>query len=146
MSGPALALPPARLGGVVETALYVADLPRARAFYRDVLGCPVLLDTPRLVALDVAGRGVLLLFQQGATDAALPTEGGLVPGHGAAGVQHLAFAVARDAVPAWIARLAAAGVAVESRVRWARGGESVYFRDPDGHSVELATPGLWPTY
>jgi catechol 2,3-dioxygenase-like lactoylglutathione lyase family enzyme len=31
-------------------------------------------------------------------------------------------------------------------VGWPRGGRSVYFRDPDGHSVELATPGLWETY
>ena len=139
-------LPPATLDGVLETALYVDDLPRARAFYVDVLGCTVMLDSSRLVALGVAGRSVLLLFQRGATDAPLPTPGGLVPGHGGAGAQHLAFAVAVDALPAWTARLAAAGVAVESRVRWARGGESLYVRDPDGHSVELVTPGLWPIY
>src|SRR6266702_2021059 len=27
-----------------------------------------------------------------------------------------------------------------------RGGSSIYFRDPDNHSVELATPGLWSIY
>ena len=27
-----------------------------------------------------------------------------------------------------------------------RSGESIYFRDPDGHLLELATPGLWPGY
>ena len=139
-------LPDARLGGVLETALYVDDLPRARDFYAGVLGCATMLDTPRLVALAVAGRGVLLLFQRGATDEPLPTPGGLVPGHGGRGVQHLAFAVAADDLPAWEARLAAAGVPVESRVRWERGGESLYLRDPDGHSVELATPGLWAIY
>ena len=26
------------------------------------------------------------------------------------------------------------------------GGESLYFRDPDGHLLELVTPGLWPNY
>ena len=25
-------------------------------------------------------------------------------------------------------------------------GNSVYFRDPDGHLLELATPGLWWVY
>ena len=140
-------LPPtARLDGVIETALYVADLPRARDFYAGVLGCAVLLDSARLVALDVAGRSVLLLFQRGATSEPLPTPGGVVPGHGGGGAQHLAFAVAPDALDGWAARLGAAGVAVESRVRWPRGGESLYLRDPDGHSVELATPGLWATY
>ena len=44
------------------------------------------------------------------------------------------------------ARLAARGVAIESRIRWSAGGESLYCRDPDGHSVEFATPGLWPSY
>ena len=48
--------------------------------------------------------------------------------------------------PAWEAALAAHGIPIESRVRWSRGGESIYFRDPDGHSVELATPGVWATY
>ena len=36
------------------------------------------------------------------------------------------------------------GIAVEGRTTWSRGGISIYFRDPDGHLVELATPGLWP--
>jgi len=27
-----------------------------------------------------------------------------------------------------------------------RGGHSIYFRDPDGHLLELATPGLWAIY
>ena len=27
-----------------------------------------------------------------------------------------------------------------------RGGSSLYVRDPDGRSVELATPGIWPNY
>jgi catechol 2,3-dioxygenase-like lactoylglutathione lyase family enzyme len=134
------------LDGVLETALYVSDLSRARAFYVDAFDCTVLLDTPRLLALSVAGRSVLLLFQRGATDATLTTPGGVVPGHGASGVQHLAFAIARETVEAWVERLTKAGVAIESRVRWERGGESLYVRDPDGHSVELATPGLWTIY
>lgn len=131
------------LDGVLETALYVDDVGRARDFYRPLLDAELLLDSSRLVALAVAGRQVLLLFQRGATEAALPTPGGVVPGHGATGVQHLAFAIPRHSGDAWAARLAQAGIALESRVRWPKGGESLYFRDPDGHSVELATPGLW---
>ena len=134
------------LGRVVETALYVADLARAHAFYVDVLGASILLDTPRLLALDVHHESVLLLFQRGATLSPLETPGGVVPSHGADGVQHLAFAVAADDLSAWAAHLAEAGVAIESRVKWPRGGESLYVRDPDGHSVEFITPGLWATY
>jgi catechol 2,3-dioxygenase-like lactoylglutathione lyase family enzyme len=58
----------------------------------------------------------------------------------------MAFSIAAGALADWEARLAEAGVAIESRVKWPRGGESIYFRDPDGHVLELATPGLWPGY
>ena len=58
----------------------------------------------------------------------------------------MAFSIAADALADWEARFAEAGVAIESRVKWPRGGESIYFRDPDGHVLELATPGLWPGY
>jgi catechol 2,3-dioxygenase-like lactoylglutathione lyase family enzyme len=38
------------------------------------------------------------------------------------------------------------GVSIEGEMEWPRGGTSLYFRDPDGHLVELATPGLWSIY
>lgn len=134
------------LDRLLETALYVEDLARSRHFYVDVLGCGILLDSSRLLALDVNGRSVLLLFQRGATDEPLPTPGGLVPAHGGSGQLHLAFAIPGEALEAWARRLDDAGVPIESRVHWPRGGVSLYVRDPDGHSVELATPGLWATY
>ena len=135
-----------QLGRIVETALYVDDLTRSRAFYVDILGCEALLDSGRLLALSVAGVSVLLLFQRGATSTPLSTPGGVVPPHGATGIQHLAFAVHASTLAAWVVRLEEQGVEIESRVRWQRGGESVYVRDPDGHSIELITPGLWQIY
>jgi catechol 2,3-dioxygenase-like lactoylglutathione lyase family enzyme len=51
-----------------------------------------------------------------------------------------------DALPQREQRLATKGVAIEGRTRWSRGGQSLYFRDPDGHLLELATPGLWAIY
>jgi catechol 2,3-dioxygenase-like lactoylglutathione lyase family enzyme len=38
------------------------------------------------------------------------------------------------------------GVNLEGRTQWPRGGTSVYFRDPDDHLLEIATPGLWRGY
>lgn len=138
--------PAPQIERIVETALYVDDLPRARAFYVETLGFEPLMESPRLVALGIGGQSVLLLFQRGATSEPLPTTGGVVPPHGASGAQHLAFAIPSSALERWLARLKQLDVAIESRVRWPRGGESIYVRDPDGHSVELITPGLWGIY
>ena len=135
----------ARVRRILETVLYCEDLARTAAFYRSLLNATPMLTGDRLVALDAGGGTVLLLFQRG-NSGPLDTPGGLVPGHHGGGPVHLAFAIDADAAAAWDARLAELGVAIESCVRWDRGGMSIYFRDTEGRSVELATPGLWPSY
>ena len=135
------------LTGVLETALYVAELERSAAFYQRLLGARELLaEADRMRALDVAGRQVLLLFRVGTSDRDNPVPGGVVPPHDAQGRMHVCFAIPADALDAWERHLAALGVAVESRVHAERGATCLYLRDPDGHLVELATPGLWETY
>jgi catechol 2,3-dioxygenase-like lactoylglutathione lyase family enzyme len=130
---------------VLETALYCDDLARTAAFYQTLLSATPMLSGDRLVALDAGGQTVLLLFQRG-NSGPLDTPGGLVPGHDGEGPVHLAFAIDVADVAAWETRLAELSIPIESRVEWPRGGVSVYFRDPDGRSVELATPGIWPSY
>jgi len=129
--------------GVLETSLYARDLARTAAFYRRVFGFPTLVDSPRLVAFDIAGRSVLLVFQAGATEEDVQEARGIIPGHDGAGRLHFALSIAAADLDAWRARLAEAGVAVAGEYAWPRGGRSLYFRDPDGAVVELATPGLW---
>jgi catechol 2,3-dioxygenase-like lactoylglutathione lyase family enzyme len=136
---------PPRVTRTLETALYCVDLAKTAAFYQQLLNVTPMLAGDRLVALDAGAQTILLLFQQG-NSGPLETAGGLVPGHDGSGPVHLAFAVDTADIPAWESRLAELGVAVESRVRWNRGGTSLYFRDPDNRSVELATPGIWPSY
>jgi catechol 2,3-dioxygenase-like lactoylglutathione lyase family enzyme len=131
---------------VLETALYVDHLDATVAFYRDVLGFGILDAGPRLVAMDAGGASVLLLFRRGATLDGLALPGGWIPPHDGQGPVHLAFAIPAEDLDAWERRLADHGIVVESRVQWTRGGRSLYFRDPEGHSVELATPGTWETY
>jgi catechol 2,3-dioxygenase-like lactoylglutathione lyase family enzyme len=135
-----------RIRRVVETALYVDDMERAVAFYRDVLGMRPMGIGARLTPMDAGEGTVLLLFRRGATVAGSEFPGGRIPPHDGAGPIHVAFGVAMDELERWEARLAGLGVEVESRVHWERGGRSLYLRDPDGHSVELVTPGTWETY
>lgn len=137
--------PPA-VSGIIETALYVDDLARAVAFYDELFSFPHLCESETLTALDVSGRSVLLLFARGASVKTQTLPGGEIPPHDGQGPLHMAFAVPEDALANWEARLARRGIAIEGRVGWPKGGTSVYFRDPDGHLLELATPGLWRTY
>jgi catechol 2,3-dioxygenase-like lactoylglutathione lyase family enzyme len=132
-----------RIDRILEAGLYVADLGRSTRFYTGLFGFDVLLESDRLVALDVGGKSVLLLFQHGQSEQRQDAAGGFIPGHGARGVQHFAFAISPAQIEPWLKRLAEKGIAVESRVTWDGGSQSVYFRDPDNHSLELATPGLW---
>lgn len=141
---PVTSMPP--LNGLLETAIYVDDMERAVRFYAEVLGLPAMLRTPRLTAFDAGRSGVLLVFARGMTEADSSTPGGVVPGHDGAGRLHFAFSIAESAYNAWHAHLMARGVAIRSEVAWPKGSRSLYFDDPDGHVVELATPGLWPNY
>ena len=142
MSRPASGEP--RVRGLLESSLYVENLARAREFYTGVMGLRVLREDERFCGLDVAGRTVLLLFVKRGTLQPVHMPGGMIPPHDGEGRLHLAFGIGREELPGWEDRLRKAGVAIESRAEWPGGGASLYFRDFDGHLVELATPGLWP--
>ena len=137
---------PPQVSGLLETGLYVEDVARSRAYYTRLFGFPVLVEDDRLCALEVPGRAVLLLFRRGGTSETVHIPGGAIPGHDGHGTLHYAFAIAAADLDAWVRWLEREGVPIESRVSWPRGGVSLYFRDPDGHLVELATPGVWATY
>jgi catechol 2,3-dioxygenase-like lactoylglutathione lyase family enzyme len=128
------------LDGLLEVAIYVEDIRRSAAFYQRVLGLAVIAEYDRLWALAAGPRQILLVCKRGAS-LNVP----LGP-HDAQGPQHIAFAIPKEAVDAWRETLEAQQVAIETVHDWPLGGRSVYFRDPDGHLVELASPGVWSTY
>ncbi len=133
--------------GMLEFGLYVQDVSRAADFYHNLFGFPVLLSNERIAALDVEGPQVLLLFKQGASSEPMTVPGGgLLPPHDGEGTSHVAFAIQKSDLGRWERWLQEQDVEVESKVEWERGGRSLYFRDPDGHLLELVTPGVWETY
>ena len=134
---------PPSIDGLLETSLYARDLQVTAGFYRDLFGFRTLVDSPRLVAFEVAERSVLLVFQTGSTEDDVVEARGRIPGHDGRGRLHLALSIGSGDLEAWRKRLAERGVEVAGEYRWPRGGVSLYFRDPDGALVELATPGLW---
>ena len=127
--------------GVLETSLYVDDLERAERFYQEVMGFSKMVEDDRLRAFQAGEHQVLLLFKRGAS---LAVEH--VPTHDGSGPLHLAFSIAASELERWEKKLKEKGVEIEAKKKWERGGQSLYFRDPDNHLLELVTPGCWPNY
>jgi catechol 2,3-dioxygenase-like lactoylglutathione lyase family enzyme len=136
-----------RVGGVLETALYVKNLERSLQFYKAVFDFAVIASEERICALQVADRQVLLLIKEGASVRPRATPGGTVPGTDGSGNLHLAFWVSASELEEWERWLRERGVAIESKVTreksgesfWLQASQSLYFRDPDGHVLELKT-------
>ena len=131
---------------VLETALYVADLDASENFYADLFGCQTLLADERMRALNIGNTNVLLLFKRGGTTEGEQVEGGFIPPHDANGQIHLCLAVEKNELESWHRVLEANNVEIISTVFPPRGGTSLYFRDCDGHLIELATRGVWEIY
>lgn len=129
---------PIRVTSVIETALYVDDLSRSIEFYRDLFGFTLAMDPiERMATLDITEDQVLLLFKKGASVEATVLPFGVVPPTDGDGRLHLCFGVRPNDIEAWDRRLRERGIEIESRFDWPQGGTSIYFRDPDGHAIEL---------
>jgi catechol 2,3-dioxygenase-like lactoylglutathione lyase family enzyme len=129
-----------RTDGILESALYVDDVLRSAEFYEKIFGFHIISNfAPRGCGLGAGDRQVLLLFQKGGSVRDTTA-------HDGNGELHIAFAIRREELPRWEAWLAENGLAIEERKQWERGGVSLYFRDPDRHLLEVATPGVWSIY
>lgn len=120
--------------GIRHVALRVRDLPRAEAFYRDVLGYVEEWRPSEGELYMTRGSDNLALHQAHAPHA----------GSGDAAdsrLDHFGLSMARaEDVDAWAAHLEAHGVALDTRPRTHRdGARSFYARDPEGNRIQF----LW---
>lgn len=126
--------------GLLESSLYVDDVARSARFYEKIFGFRVINDFGgRGCALKAGIRQVLLLFAKNGSRA-------MQTPHYGDGELHVAFAIRAEELTAWEDWLAGNGIAVEEKRTWELGGQSIYFRDPDRHLIEIATPGVWSIY
>jgi catechol 2,3-dioxygenase-like lactoylglutathione lyase family enzyme len=95
-----------KTAGILESSLYVSDLPRSVRFYQETFGFSIISEFGERGCAMHAGTRLV----------------------------------------AWESWLREKGVAVEEKRSWETGGWSLYFRDPDRHLLELATPGTWSVY
>jgi catechol 2,3-dioxygenase-like lactoylglutathione lyase family enzyme len=129
---------------IIETALYVADVDRAAAWYREVFDFPVIFEqADRLRVLQVGQDQVLLLFREGGSLSPTSLPGGVIPPHDGSGPAHIAFAMRTADAEEWVKHLKERGVDIESRVDWGAGDLSLYFRDLDHHVLELISGDHW---
>ena len=126
--------------GILESSLYVNDIARSVHFYEEIFGFRVISEfAERGCAMQAGTHQVLLLFKKGASRA-------IQSPHDGAGELHIAFAISAAELAIWEVWLDKNGIPVEEKRTWDMGGWSIYFRDPDRHLIELATPGTWSVY
>jgi catechol 2,3-dioxygenase len=129
---------------IAELGLRVTDLPRAVAFYQEVLGLEIIRSYPTIVFLKVGdldsslGRGghpqLLVLFDREVKlDIALTT------------VDHFAFEISLEQYPTERERLQQMGLELTERIwqgeyAWLRA-RSLFFDDPDGNTIEFIAHG-----
>src|ERR1700691_1039439 len=81
--------------GILETSLYVSDVPRSVRFYEQICGFRVISDFgERGCAIHAGTRKVLLLFKKGGSRA-------LQSPHDGDGEFHLALATPANNLPPW---------------------------------------------
>ncbi len=133
--------------GLHHVAMVSADTDRTVGFYRDLLGLTLLDGTGDRGGGSDAGPGGRVLYlgagggRPGTLLAFLERPGARRGGWGVGGVHHVALGVAdEDAQLKWKRWLEDAGVRVTGP--YDRGYfTSLYFTDPDGQVVEIATAG-----
>ena len=129
-----------QIDGILESSLYVSNVPRSVRFYQETFGFSVIAEFgERGCAMRAGTRQVLLLFKKGASRA-------IQSPHDGDGELHIAFAIPSTELTNWESWLQTRAIAVEEKRQWELGGWSLYFRDPDRHLLELAIPGTWSVY
>lgn len=124
---------------VLETCLYVNDLDAAETFYRDAIGLEFYAKQEGRHVFFRCGTSMFLLFDpEGTSDPSLP-----FGGHGSRGAGHAAFEIDEKEIQGWRDHLARHGVPITSETDWPSGGHSLYFHDPAGNVLEVATRSTW---
>lgn len=124
--------------GLAEVVLWVHDLPTALAFYRDLLGLPVISPPERTNPLFLqAGPGTAGIPQM-VVLVQLPA--GAAPFSPPRPLHHLALEVEASAFDAARERLLAQGYGVRAGQHPVIPSRTLYIDDPDGNEVELICP------
>ena len=121
-----------------ESCLYVNDLEKARKFYGDILGLPVIREEDNRHVFFRAGNVVLLCFNPEVTK-----HENELPPHYASGHQHLAFEVDEEMYDFWKTKLQEKGVVIIHEQVWSKQFKSFYFNDYEQNVLEIVMKNMW---
>ena len=126
------------VSNIKETCLYVGDLYKTKAFYHEKLALPLISLVDGSHVFFKAGTSVLLCFLSESSSVQTT-----LPPHHASGHIHFAFETEGSNYQnckEWIINM---DIEIVHEQKWANNKMSFYFRDPDGHLVEIVEQGLW---
>ena len=123
---------------IKETSLYVQDLERTEAFYKEKLGFKLIAKEEGRHLFFKVGSSVLLCFLADTTKT-----GDELPPHYGEGNLHIAFEVPKKKYKAMKTWIHSKDIEIEHEQHWFDDYYSFYFRDPDGHSLEIVAQGMW---
>jgi catechol 2,3-dioxygenase-like lactoylglutathione lyase family enzyme len=129
-----------RLGAIKsisELALWVRDLDRSVAFYRDRLGFELVDLDPGHNAFLKSGDFLLVLFVRGNPGTPLGEEYLARTGGPRGEVYHVAFEVDPARLDSFCAELRQQGLELKGPVEFATGRRSYFLEDLDEHYIEL---------
>ncbi len=123
---------------ISELALWVRDLEKAVAFYRDELGFVVeSIDPGKNAFLKSGGDFLLVLFVPDDPGTMLAREYLARTGGPRGEVYHVAFRLPTEEIDAFSERLKQRGLEVQGPIAFATGRRSYFLEDPDRHYIEL---------
>ena len=127
-----------KINQIKETCLYSTRLKDTLSFYTKHLGLGVINYLPDKHLFLRAGTSVLLFFH--------PEDSGKkegLPPHFGHGNMHIAFEVPHEDYEEAKQSLIRDGIKIVHEEKWPNKLQSFYFTDPNGHVLEVVTPGLW---
>lgn len=127
-----------KLEALTEVCLYCKDLSKSATFYKTVLGVVPFSESEAHVFFRISTQ-VLLLF-----DPKYSKQQTHLPSHFAEGHQHIAFTARPDDYELWKRHIESHNVNIDKEQHWeAKNLKSFYFRDPDGHVLEILEGNIW---
>ena len=121
-------MPDPKTYGLTHIALAVADLKRTRIFYEKVFDMQIMYDTGSFIQMTTPGCSDILVFEKKATIQSANT----------GGIAHFGFRLrSANDINEMINKIVSAGGSIIEQGEFVPGSPYVFFKDPDGYTVEI---------